>query len=91
MQTTAVPKLTVAEVELAEKVGLFLLPTLREMVGSIAAKRDTDATAKFCNAFSNLQQAREYLPDSAGPMARVEIELRMLELAAQFVASQSRT
>lgn len=80
------PQLTRSELALAEKVGLFLLPTIREIVAAMATK-PRNATATFCRDFAAAQSAREALPVGAPPMARVELETRMLDLASKFVAS----
>ena len=83
------PKLTVQELAIAEQVGKFLLPMCRGMVEQAKTTRD-DATAKFCRDFAATQRAREALPDSSGPMARVELDTRLLELASAFVALHSK-
>jgi hypothetical protein len=85
----ALPKLTVTELAIAEKVGRFLIPTMRTMVAAVRTERD-NTMAKFCGEFAALQKARECLPDSASPMARHELDARMLELAGAFVDAQNK-
>ena len=91
MQTTeALPKLTRSELALAEKVGLFLAPTFRQVLDRHRKATD-DGTAKFCREFAATKAARDALPASAPAMARVELELRLLELAQDFVARNTKS
>jgi hypothetical protein len=83
------PKLTVGELAIAEKVGLFLIPTVREMVANMKPARE-GATATFCREFAALRAAKAVLPDSAPPMTRIDLDLKMLDLASAFVDAQSK-
>lgn len=90
MQTVeALPKLTRHEVAIAEKVGLFLMPTFREVLARHRKATD-DKIATFCASFAATMAARDALPASAPAMARVELDLRLLELAQNFVARNTK-
>ncbi len=82
------PPLTVQEVRLAERVAHFLLPTLREALGKHRAA--ADETATFVRAFEARDRALNALPSTASPMARVELELEMLDLARRHCAAHSK-
>lgn len=87
MDAPATP-LTVAEVRMAERVGLFLLPLLRDAIAQ--RTKGSDAASVFARDFASLQRARDALPDTAGPMARVELDAQMLALAERFAATHTK-
>lgn len=90
MQTTeALPKLTRSELALAEKVGLFLAPMFRDVLDRHRKAVD-NGTAQFCASFAATVAARDALPASAPAMARVELDLRLLELAQAFVRKNTK-
>ena len=90
MQTTeALPKLTRSELALAEKVGLFLAPMFRDVLDRHRKTVD-NGTAAFCASFAATLAARDALPATAPAMARVELDLRLLELAQEFVKRNTR-
>ena len=90
MQTTeALPKLTRSELALAEKVGLFLAPMFRDVLDRHRKTVD-NGTAAFCASFAATLAARDALPASAPAMARVELDLRLLELAQDFVRKNTK-
>lgn len=82
------PHLSREEAMLAERVGLFLLPLLRDAIDKRLGK-PSDA-AKFAQEFRELRRVRDAIPSSAGGMARVEIEMQMLELAERFAESHAK-
>ena len=90
MQTTeALPKLSRQEVAIAEKVGLFLAPMFRDVLDKHRKATD-NGTAAFCASFAATMTARDALPASAPAMARVELDLRLLELAQEFVKRNTK-
>lgn len=90
MQTTeALPKLTRSELALAEKIGLFLAPMFRDVLDRHRKTVD-NGTAAFCSSFAATMAARDMLPASAPAMARVELDLRLLELATEFVRKNTK-
>jgi hypothetical protein len=90
MQTTeALPKLTRSELALAQKVGLFLAPMFRDVLDRHRKTVD-NGTAQFCASFAATMAARDALPASAPAMARVELDLRLLELAQDFVRKNTK-
>jgi hypothetical protein len=82
------PHLTREEARIAERVGLFLLPIVRDAIQQRLGK-PSDA-AEFAREFRELRRVRDAIPSSAGGMARVEIELQMLELAERFAESHAK-
>lgn len=82
------PQLSREELLLAERVGRFLLPLLREAIDKRLGK-PSDA-AKFAQEFRELRRVRDAMPSSAGAMARVELETQMLELAERFAETHAK-
>ena len=89
MPTDTLPKLSRQEVAIAEKVGLFLLPMFKDLLDRHRKAVD-NGTAAFCASFAATMAARDALPASAPAMARVELDLRLLELAQEFVRKNTR-
>ena len=89
MPTDTLPKLTRQEVAIAEKVGLFLLPMFKDLLDRHRKTVD-NGTAAFCASFAATMAARDALPASAPAMARVELDLRLLELAQEFVRKNTK-
>ena len=79
LPTDTLPKLTVQELALAERVAQFLAPTLLQAMATRASKpaaAEGAATAAFCRAY------RIALRDGG--------HTRLLRLAAAFVESQPK-
>jgi hypothetical protein len=72
------------EADSAERIGMFLADTFREIVKA----PNMAATKDFCSRYRQLQKVLDLLPDSAGASARNAIELEMADLVRSFVAKQ---
>jgi hypothetical protein len=81
------PQPTRADMDQALRVLPLLLPGVERFVKRVVEAK-VGATADFCTKFAALQRAKDALPSSAPPMARVDLETDMLELASDFVAAQ---
>jgi hypothetical protein len=74
----------------AERVAELMAPTVRKAiaratVGYSAMRSQVD---QFVDEFHVLDELHRRLPPTAGPMARLELESRMIDLAAAFVRQQ---
>ena len=76
MPNDTLPKLTVAELALAERIALFLVPTLREAMVMRAGKPADDAVSKFVREYRDALRAGEHA--------------HLLRLASRFVESQPK-
>ncbi len=76
--------MTREEALLAERVGRFLLPLIRDALDQRLGK--TSAAATFAREFREMQRVRDALPSTACATARATIEADMLELAQRFAA-----
>lgn len=81
-------RMTREEVLLAERVGKFLLPVIREALDQRLGK-PSDAAA-FAREFREMQRVRDALPSGASGAARATIEADMLELAQRFAAAHHK-
>lgn len=79
---------TVAEVRMAERVGQFLLPHVAQMLA--LHREGDDKTKTFCDQYAAKRAALDALPSTAGPMARVQLEGEMQDLAQRFVSQHSK-
>lgn len=80
--TTDTPlPLSTRDVQMAERIGLFLAATFRDAVNA----PDMQAAREFARKYRTLQKVRDLLPDSAGAQARYKVERDMADLAEAFV------